>query len=194
MHNQGDLDDQKQNDFDEFKLDLQQIKYEIVNDMKKTREDNTRNMFIINNGIQVLAEELLQNKINLNKDKEVRNGAHLLASIEHEKSIIKLKDFMNSNQILVKSSSFLNDNLDMKQNLTNTNGNNNQSDLATNKSKNSANDFIDNLNKNKLSTKVNFDLNDNKFFASSLTRILEESNSERSDLHSDLTSSTKTPM
>ena len=48
MHNQGDSDDPKQNEFDDIKQDLQTLRYEIINDMKKTREDNSRNMNIIN--------------------------------------------------------------------------------------------------------------------------------------------------
>ena len=66
MQNQGDSDDPKQNDFEELKQDLQTIRYEILNDMKKTREENSRNMSIINNGIHFVAEELLNNSFNNN--------------------------------------------------------------------------------------------------------------------------------
>ena len=66
MQNQGDSDDPKQNDFEELKQDLQTIRYEILNDMKKTREETSRNMNIINNGIHFVAEELLNNSFNNN--------------------------------------------------------------------------------------------------------------------------------
>jgi hypothetical protein len=61
MHNQGDSDDPKQNEFDDIKQDLQTLRYEIINDMKKTREDNSRNMNIINGGLQFVSEEILNN-------------------------------------------------------------------------------------------------------------------------------------
>ena len=66
MHNQGDSDDPKQNEFDDVKQDLQTLRYEIINDMKKTREDNARNMSIINGGLQFVSEEILNN----NKDNQ----------------------------------------------------------------------------------------------------------------------------
>ena len=66
MHNQGDSDDPKQNEFDDIKQDLQTLRYEIINDMKKTREDNSRNMNIINGGLQFVSEEILNN----NKDNQ----------------------------------------------------------------------------------------------------------------------------
>lgn len=199
MHNQGDIDDQRQNDFDEFKLDLQQIKYEIMNDLKKTREDNSRNMFIINNGIQVLAEELLQNKFNKIKEKDVNNnGSNLLKFVEQEKSISKLKQFVSLNQIQVRSSSLISD-------LTNLNCRNivsqnepiktsEKMEISNDKTRNNSGEFIDNLNSSKAPTKVNFDLNDGKFFSSNLSRIQEESFSEKSDYLSDYTSSVKTPL
>ena len=58
IHNQADSDDVKQ--------DLQTLRYEIINDMKKTREDNSRNMSIINGGLQFVSEEILNN----NKDNQ----------------------------------------------------------------------------------------------------------------------------
>lgn len=60
MYNQGDVDDVKQNEFDGIKQDLQLMRVEIRNDMKKSRDDTIRNMFIINNGIQFIAEELME--------------------------------------------------------------------------------------------------------------------------------------
>lgn len=60
MYNQGEVDDLKQTEFDDIKQDMQQIRFEIKNDMKKSRDDTIRNMFIINNGIQFIAEELME--------------------------------------------------------------------------------------------------------------------------------------
>mgnify|MGYP001810981211 CR=1 FL=1 len=91
MHNQGDSDDPKQNEFDDLKQDLQLLKYDMLNDLKKSREDNMRNMFIINGGIQFLAEEILSN--NINKDnldsafaryRELLNNHHNMLKSENE--------------------------------------------------------------------------------------------------------------
>ena len=62
MHNQNDFDDTKQNEYDEFKQDLQLIRYEIINNFKKTREDNMRNMFCVNSGLEFLVNEITNNK------------------------------------------------------------------------------------------------------------------------------------
>lgn len=199
MHNQGDIDDQRQNDFDEFKLDLQQIKYEIMNDLKKTREDNSRNMYIINNGIQVLAEELLQNKFNNTKEKDKNHDStNLLKIVEQEKSINKLKDFVSLNQIQVRSSSITIDlsklnskNVCCQNELIETKD---KMEATNTKPGNNSREFIDNLNSTKPPVKVNFDLNDGKFFSPNLSRIQEESYSEKSDYLSDYTSSVKTPL
>lgn len=64
MYNQGDVDDLKQSEFDEIKQEMQQMRLEIKNDMKKSRDDTIRNMFIINNGIQFIAEELMEQTSN----------------------------------------------------------------------------------------------------------------------------------
>ncbi|RNA35894.1 hypothetical protein BpHYR1_048552, partial [Brachionus plicatilis] len=90
------------------------------------------------------------------------------------KSINKLKDFVNTNQIQVRSSSFIKEVADLNkangsvQNVAS--GSNNHSELTS-------------------PIKVNFDLNDSKFFSPHLSRILEESNSERSNYFSEYTSS-----
>lgn len=90
MHNQGDSDDPKQNEFDDLKQDLQLLRYEMLNDLKKSREDNIRNMFIINGGIQFLAEEILTNNIN----KENLNSA-----------IIRYRELVNTHNNILKSDS-----------------------------------------------------------------------------------------
>lgn len=58
MHNQNDIDDPKQNEFDGFKQDLQLIRYEMMNDVKKAKEENMKNMFVINTGLEFVAEEI----------------------------------------------------------------------------------------------------------------------------------------
>ncbi|CAF1157555.1 unnamed protein product, partial [Brachionus calyciflorus] len=65
----------------------------------------------------------------------------------------------------------------------------NQNETSSiNKNKTNSNDFIDNLKQTtKNNSKANFELSDNKFFSSNLSRILEESNSEKSELNSEMT-------
>ncbi|RNA32820.1 hypothetical protein BpHYR1_026299, partial [Brachionus plicatilis] len=129
---------------------------------------------------------------------ENKNGSNLLKILEQEKSINKLKDFVNTNQIQVRSSSFIKEVADLNkangsvQNVAS--GSNNNSEMTVNKPRTNPCDFIDNLNQTKSPIKVNFDLNDSKFFSPHLSRILEESNSERSDYLSEYTSSVKTPL
>lgn len=67
MYNQGDVDELKQNEFDDIKQELQLMRFEIRNDMKKSRDDTIRNMFIINNGIQFIAEELMEQSNSLRR-------------------------------------------------------------------------------------------------------------------------------
>ena len=58
MHNQCDIDNPKENEYDGYKQDLQIIRSEMMNDVKKAKEENFRNMFIINAGLEFVAEEI----------------------------------------------------------------------------------------------------------------------------------------
>lgn len=126
MHNQGDSDDPKQNDFEDIRQDLQQAKFEIVNDLKKTREESLRNAFTINNGIQYIAEELLmispEKKIedNSGSNQTEQNKAKASTS-ERSTSLHKLKDFINSNKLFFKTISALSskDRVNHRQNRSN---------------------------------------------------------------------------
>lgn len=145
MHNQGDSEDPKQNDFDEIKQDLQQIKYEIVNDMKKSREESLRNAYIINNGIQFIAEELLdQKKPDLNLNKSTQNNSNNaspnsspLNSSNHERrsnSITRFRELVNANKNLFKSAAAMNniDQIDKPSNNVNSLNNMNYLDKKIN--------------------------------------------------------------
>ena len=59
MHNQNEVDP-KQNEFDGLKQDIQLIRYEMMNDVKKAKEENYRNMQIASSGLEFLAEEIVQ--------------------------------------------------------------------------------------------------------------------------------------
>ena len=82
-----------------------------MNDMKKSREDSLRNAFIINNGIQYIAEELLI----MDKKSVDQYGFSKIEQVEAKQSISdrrtslnKLKDFVNANKMLFRSVSALN--------------------------------------------------------------------------------------
>ena len=59
MHNQGDSEDPKLNEIDEMKQEVQMIKYEILQDIKKFREENFKSVFFLNNNLQYVTEEFL---------------------------------------------------------------------------------------------------------------------------------------
>jgi hypothetical protein len=114
MHNQGDSDDPKQNEFDDLKQDLQLLKYDMLNDLKKSREDNMRNMFIINGGIQFLAEEILNNNINKEnidsafaRYRELLNNHNNILQSDSESSVFDHKPITppSSNLILDRQTS-----------------------------------------------------------------------------------------
>jgi hypothetical protein len=93
MHNQNDFDDPKQNEYDEFKQDLQLIRFEIINNFKKAREDSMRNMFCINAGLEFLVNEITVNKspsIQFVRYKELINDSQInnnLTSVKSESEI-----------------------------------------------------------------------------------------------------------
>lgn len=88
MHNQSDFDDPKQNENDEFKQDLQLIRYEITNNLKKTRDDNMRNMFIINTGLECVAEEIANaNNNNKSPNNQFLRYKELLSSYQSPSKI-----------------------------------------------------------------------------------------------------------
>lgn len=88
LHNQGDLDDPKQNEFDDIKSELQTMRYEMISDMKKSKEDSARNMYIVNGSIQFIAEEIM---INYKNDYD-----------DHQ-SLMRYKELINAHQYLLAS-------------------------------------------------------------------------------------------
>ena len=99
MHNQNDFDDPKQNEYDEFKQDLQLVRYEIINNFKRLREDNLRNMFIINTGLEYLVEGLTNRTSAIKspnnqflKYKELLNSYQTSSKLEAEATVEKIAD------------------------------------------------------------------------------------------------------
>jgi hypothetical protein len=66
MHNQGDSEDPKLNEIDEMKQEVQAIKYDILADIKKFREENVKRVCMLNNNLQYVTEEFLH-KYKLNR-------------------------------------------------------------------------------------------------------------------------------
>ena len=90
MQNQGESDDTKQTEFDELKQGVQMMRYEILNDMKKSREENLRNMRVINSGMEFVADEMINTK---NPDShEINKGTY--------KQFLSYKEILKINQQL----------------------------------------------------------------------------------------------
>ena len=185
MHNQGDLDDPKQNEFDDLKSELQTMRYEMISDMKKSKEDNARNMYIVNGSIQFIAEEIM---INYKNDYD-----------DHQ-SLLRYKELINAHQYLLASFNALSNialpsapdhvfanNSELNSPMDATGApTNNSNDFSLNRKRNSAtpltepplnesSNFINNnFSKNSVTSKVSFDLFDSK----GLQTIAEESNSQ----------------
>ena len=56
LHKQRETDEVGETDFDELKQDLQMVRYEMSNDLKRYREENYRLISHIHNGILLLGE------------------------------------------------------------------------------------------------------------------------------------------
>jgi hypothetical protein len=89
MHNQGDIDDLKLNDFDELKQDLQLMKTEFVNDIYKSKDDIIKNIHFLTNSIKFIAEDILLHNIT---NPNSRNESHE-----------KYRNLMNFNETLLNS-------------------------------------------------------------------------------------------
>jgi hypothetical protein len=60
MHSQDETDDDpKLNELEDLKQELQIMKYDIVNDLKKSKEENIKNANMLNNSLQFVAEEVV---------------------------------------------------------------------------------------------------------------------------------------
>jgi len=201
LHNQGsDLDDPKQNEFDDIKAELQTMRYEMISDMKKSKEDSARNMYIVNGSIQFIAEEVMINYKNDCEDhqsllryRELLNAhQYLLASFNSFSATCLQSDYNFSNSSsntsnisnTTNNTSINGDTQIDTQNFTSTNSNSNN-DYSSNNSRKrgssaeplndeNSNFINNNFSKSSIPSKVTFDLFENKI----LHTITEESNSQ----------------
>jgi hypothetical protein len=60
LHRDRDSEDVNEMDFDELKQDLQMIRYEMNNDLKKSRDETTRILKHVNSGLLLLGEQLFR--------------------------------------------------------------------------------------------------------------------------------------
>jgi hypothetical protein len=115
MHNQGEVDDLKQSECEEIKQDMQLMRYEIKNDMKKSREDTIRNMLIINNGMQFIAEELIEQcNSDIWRHSSLSGDGDRMSLDSQQGKSSKFKDLVLKNKNFLKSITVLN-NLDMSR-------------------------------------------------------------------------------
>lgn len=91
MHNQGDIDDIKLNDFDDLRQDLQLMKNEFINDIYKSKDDILKNIFFLTSSIKFIAEDILLNC--------------MVSSDTKSESHEKYRNLMNFNESLLNSSS-----------------------------------------------------------------------------------------
>ena len=61
LHKQRESDEVGEADFDELKQDLQMVRYEMMNDLKRYRDENNRLISNIQAGVLLLGEELYKN-------------------------------------------------------------------------------------------------------------------------------------
>lgn len=197
MHNQGDIDDLKLNEFDELKQELNMMKNEFINDVYKSKDDILKNVFFLTNSIKFIAEDVLLNQKNCESQSSSSHARY--------KNLMNLNETLLNSPILVCEEGEKNE---IKASLDESMMNNKlESPPGRRKSAKKKIDFIDNLIDNTGSkstatsssssspsssssaqtvasnvlakfgshSKVSFDLNDSKFFPSPLYKIAEES-------------------
>lgn len=88
LHKQRESDEVGEADFDELKQDLQMVRYEMLNDLKRTREESYRMIAHINSGLLIIGEEMFKesNSENSNRFKDYKNS-DLDLNFNHENPI-----------------------------------------------------------------------------------------------------------
>lgn len=97
-------DEVGEGDFSELKQDLQMIRFEMLNEMKKTRDDSTRMINHLNNVLIILGDEIFKNSksdINLNKylnhkKYEINNLGHKIDVTKNDENKLKIIDSVDT--------------------------------------------------------------------------------------------------
>jgi hypothetical protein len=93
MHSQGDSDDPKLNELEDLKQELQALKFEIGNDLKKTKDENFKNSNFMNNYLHFMGEEIIINdssNVSINNSEEGQSSPDSNSS--YEASLFKFKE------------------------------------------------------------------------------------------------------
>lgn len=61
LHKQRESDEVGEADFDELKQDLQMVRFEMLNDLKRSRDDTARLISNIQSGLLLIGEEVFGN-------------------------------------------------------------------------------------------------------------------------------------
>jgi hypothetical protein len=61
LHSQRESDDNHERDFEELKQDLQMIRYEMLNDLKRSKEESYQSVSLIHAGLSIIGEEVFKN-------------------------------------------------------------------------------------------------------------------------------------
>ena len=83
LYNAKDNNDLQEKNFEELKQDLQMMRYEINNDIKRMRTDAYKQSSLLHIGLGIMGEELLKNSNNRVKHR-FRSYKHLIKSSDTE--------------------------------------------------------------------------------------------------------------
>ena len=93
LHNNRDNEEIRESDFDEIKQDVQIVRFEMLNNLRQTKEDISRYVYVIHNGISLIGEYLFDSARNTDL------AINFKSFQSYEKNInTDLEDFQSTNQ------------------------------------------------------------------------------------------------
>ena len=103
LHNNRENEDIRESDFDEIKQDIQMIRFEMITDIRRTREDQLRYVSLLHNGLSLLGEFMIMNRSN--EQQKYDEMGDLQKSLQvyrsHERAFVEeMDDILNTNKQL----------------------------------------------------------------------------------------------
>lgn len=101
LHNNRENEDIRESDFDEIKQDIQMIRFEMITDIRRTREDQLRYVSLLHNGLSLLGEFMIMNRSN--EQQKYDEMGDLQKSLQvyrsHERAFVEeMDDILNTNK------------------------------------------------------------------------------------------------
>lgn len=89
LHNQRDSENANERNFEELKQDLQMMRYEMINDLKRSKEESLQHTSLIHGGLTLLGEHLLKNSDYRIKQKfiEYKNYGNEMREMYRDESV-----------------------------------------------------------------------------------------------------------